>query len=579
MRVDDRMDNPAISMRHVAMCTLAALVLLLMLPNLVWLWFTHDIAVWAEAVIVPAVLLLVLFALLGNRLWIACMLAAPFAMLAPLETFFIAYYQHPTSAEIIATLMATNIREMREYLGNSLLPLLLCVIAGLLLSLFTAWSCRLAHLRWHYRSRMWVLFVAFAVPLTTCLMSGITTTGDFAARTLAGIQVATSLLDPIERGYPFGLFQRVFEYRREWATMRRDVAQLDGFRFHAHRIPGVAQRQLYLLVIGESSSRNHWQIFGYNRATNPELIQVRNIVPISDMDSSWPESIAAIPMIVTRKPAAYISPVWREASILRAMQEAGYETYWISNQLPIGKFDSPVSTYAYEAQHDVFINHASWSAPGSYDEDLLQPLRDALRDSNHDLFIVIHLMGSHASYDFRYPVAYRRFRPTLSDPEGDGSHSGRARNSYDNSILYTDHVLASIISVVRDSNAVAAVWYESDHGEAVPTPTCSVEWHGNGTRFEYEISALAWYSDSYASTFPTRVSALRINAGNRTMSADTFESLIDMAGVGYPEQDPSLSLFSLQWRYRPRTVNVPWQVDIDQAVFSKDCKIAMPPRA
>ncbi len=172
---------------------------------------------------------------------------------------------------------------------------------------------------------------------------------------------------------------------------------------------------------------------------------VRNLVPIPDMASAWPESITAIPMLVTHKPADDKSTTDRnEASILLAMREAGFDTFWISHQLPIGRYDSPVSAYAYEAEYVEFLNHASWSASGSLDEVLLKPLRAARGESKRDLFIVPHMMGSHRGYDFRYPDGYRRIRPTLSDP-GDGiSQRENARNSYDNTILCTDYVLASI---------------------------------------------------------------------------------------------------------------------------------------
>jgi glucan phosphoethanolaminetransferase (alkaline phosphatase superfamily) len=332
-----------------------------------------------------------------------------------------------------------------------------------------------------------------------------------------------------------------------------------------------------VLVIGEASRRANWQLFGYDRATNPELTQVRNLVPLPNLDSSWPESITAIPMILTRKPADDTEYAWwKEASILRAMQEAGFETWWISNQMPIGKYDSPVSTYAFEAQHDEFLNHVSWSAPGSYDADLLQPLLDALHGSNGDLFIVLHMMGSHQSYDYRYPEAYKHFRPAESDPAGGIPAREQSRNSYDNSILYSDHVLASIISILRDSGAVTALWYESDHGETLPTPNCTAQGHGHGTHAEYEISALSWYSDAYASAFPTRVAALRANAGKRLMSEDTFESMIDMAGLDFPGHDRTWSVFSPTWRYRPRIVNRPSQIDIDHARFDKYCGMVHP---
>jgi glucan phosphoethanolaminetransferase (alkaline phosphatase superfamily) len=332
-----------------------------------------------------------------------------------------------------------------------------------------------------------------------------------------------------------------------------------------------------VLVIGESSRRNRWQLFGYDRPTNPELSRTSNLVLLPRMLTSWPESVSAIPLILTRKPITSMSPDWKEASILRAMQEAGYSTWWISNQLPIGKYDSPVSSYAYEAQHVEWVNHASWTAPGSYDEDLIQPLRDALGDSDKDLFIVLHMMGSHGRYDYRYPPSFKRYVPVYSDHNSSEQAGIRLGNSYDNTILYTDHVLAQIISVLRDSNAITALWFLSDHGETLPTTTCDRAGHGVGSRYDFQVPALFWYSDAYAMQFPQRIANLKANAGKRTLSADTFESLIDMTGVTFPGHDETWSLFSPRWHYRPRIVNPIWQTDYDKAVFGKHCDIVLPP--
>jgi glucan phosphoethanolaminetransferase (alkaline phosphatase superfamily) len=563
--------------RRVASGAIVALAMLLMLPNLLWLEFGSNVNLWGDALVIPSTLLLALFALFGSRLWIACLLLAPFAILAPLEAFYIGSYHRPTFAEILATIATTNPRELREYLGGMLPLLVICLAVSLLIALLAAWWSRRSQLHWRPAVRIGILTLAIATPLTLALVAGVRATGSRAARWQAGEQKLLAMADEIQYGYPFGMFQRVTEYHRLWKDMREDAARLDTFRFHARRVAVFGRRQVYVLVIGEASRRANWQLFGYDRANNPELTHVPNLVPLPNLDSSWPESITAIPMILTRKPAEDMEYAWwKEASILRAMQEAGFDTWWISNQMPIGKYDSPVSTYAYEAQHTAFLNHVSWSAPGSYDEDLLQPLRDAIHDSNGDLFIVLHMMGSHQSYDYRYPEAYRRFRPAESDPDEGVPAREHSRNSYDNSILYSDHVLASIIGILRNSGAVTALWYESDHGETLPTPTCTAQGHGHGTHAEYEISALSWYSDAFASAFPTRVAALRANAGKRLMSADTFESLIDMAGIDFPGHDSSWSVFSPKWRYHPRIVNRPAQIDIDRAKFDRYCGMVHP---
>jgi glucan phosphoethanolaminetransferase (alkaline phosphatase superfamily) len=562
--------------RAFALGAIALLVALLLLPDLIWLAHAGGLFTWIQALVLPVSLLAALFALLGDVPWLACALLAPFALLAPMEAYYIALYHHPTSAEVIATVAATNPRETREYLGHMLVPLALALAAGLSAAVLAAWWSFRAGLRWRGRVRTLVLAVAVTAPLV-CLA---VTHAQASAHARSSAGLLANLADQIQPGYPFGVFQRIAEYRHEWHAMRANAASLAGFRFHAHRIGRSPRlRQVYVLAIGESSRRDHWQLFGYDRPTNPELSKLPDLVPIPHMLTSWPESIAAIPMIVTRrKPEMAWDAPWPEASILRAMQEAGYETYWISNQLAIGKFDSPVSMYAYEAEHVEWLNHASWTAPGSYDGDLIQPLQDALHDSNRDLFIVLHMMGSHLSYDYRYPPAFKRFRPTQSDAAGAGTTIERARNSYDNTILYTDHVLDRIIQVLRNSGAVTALWYESDHGETLPTRTCDKEGHGLGSKPEYRIPALVWYSGAYDKAFPGRVATLRANADRRTLSADTFESLIDMAGVAFPGHDESWSLFSPGWHYHERIVSQVWHVDFDDASFGKGCGIVLPPR-
>ncbi|MBS0433251.1 MAG: sulfatase-like hydrolase/transferase [Proteobacteria bacterium] len=572
------MNTPSVDVARLrAWCAIALLFALLMLPNLIWLHFEHGVQTWMEALLLPVALLVLLFAILGELPWLTCLLLAPFAALAPLEAWYVSVYHHPVSPDVLATIVATNPREAREYLGPAMLPLAIFLLAGLTVALLAAWLSQRAHLHWRNRWRTWILIIGLSLPFASAAVAFATTHGDITERFHDSDVLLTSLEDPVASGYPFGLFQRVAEYHREWTAMRAGAARLDEFRFHARRIDAPRQRQVYVLVIGEASRRDHWQLFGYDRPTNPGLSQVANLVPIPDMLTSWPESIDAIPMILTRKPPAMRwSLAWREASILRAMQEAGFETYWISNQLAIGKYDSPVSIYAYEARHVVWLNHASWAAPGSYDEDLLQPLRDALRDSGKDLFIVLHMMGSHQSYDFRYPRAFARFKPTIADGGGEAGRNERVRNSYDNTILYTDRVLTQAIGILRGSGAITALWFESDHGETLPNATCGKEGHGIGTRYEFQIPALFWYSDAYASAFPQRVSTLRENAGKRTLSADTFESIIDMSGVDFAGHDPSWSLFSAEWRYRPRTVHVLWQTDYDKAAFGKGCEVVLP---
>jgi glucan phosphoethanolaminetransferase (alkaline phosphatase superfamily) len=561
-----------------AQIVVAVLLALLMLPNFIWLVTSVAAPRWDEGLVFPILLLLFLFSIFGTRIWLACLLLAPFATLAPLECFYIATYHRPTSAEILGTISATNPGETIGYFGWSLLPLTLSMLLGLSLSLLAARLSYRAQIEWSGRTREWTLASGLILPTMVWAIGAFVGKGSIYDHLASSTRSVKSMTQPIESGYPFGIIPRLWEYRSEWKAMYSTFAELSTFRFHSRLSSPTQRRQVYILVIGESSRRDHWQLFGYGRATNPELAKVHNLVRITDMVNSWPESIMAIPLLLTRKPITSSSFAWNEASILRAMSEAGYETWWISNQLPLGKFDSPISTYALDAQHRLFLNHASWTVEGSYDEDLIEPLRKVLLQSNprQNLFIVLHMMGSHIPYDLRYPPSFRHFTPLVSDRSSKVLQGLRYMNSYDNTILYTDHVLAQVITVLSESDSISALWFESDHGETLPTPTCSYSGHGIGSRYDYAVPGLFWYSDAYAAEFPDRVAQLRINANNRVMSASTFESLIDMAGVTFPSHDETWSLFSSEWHYRPRIVNSLWQANFDKSQLGKGCEVVIP---
>lgn len=554
-----------------------------MLPNLSWLARPHLGNVWASAVITPIALLLVLFALCGSRVWVACLLLLPFAVLAPLESYYVIAYHRPTSPEVLATIFATNAREARGFFGSALPALVLAMVMSFSIAIWATWACRRAHLGWRHRSRYYLLALVLGTPLAGAAVVGILSPGNALQREQKAARLLGDIALPITEGYPFGLVDRVVTYYREWAQVRQSVKRLEEFRFHARRrTDGAARRQRHIvvLVIGESSRIDRWQLFGYDRPTTPELSSTGNIVPITDMVTPWPMSVAAIPLLITRRPIAmnFLRP-WNEASILWAMAEAGYETWWISNQQPIGRFDSMVSVYAGEARNVEYLNLATTVGAGSYDEVLLEPLRRAIGGSTHDAFIVLHMMGSHTPYELRYPRTFDRFRPDLIDVDAGVPEVVRKLDSYDNSIAYTDHVLAQIIDIIRRSGSVSALVYSSDHGQNLVSPTCNAWGHGLGTRWDLRVPALFWYSDSWAQAYPQKLAAIRANSTKRTTTADVFDTLIDIADIDLPATQATHSLVSSAWAYRPRIVHGIAQMDFDDSdTDTKSCDLVLPKR-
>ncbi len=218
---------------------------------------------------------------------------------------------------------------------------------------------------------------------------------------------------------------------------------------------------------------------------------------------------------------------------------------------------------------------SSWESPGGFDERLLVPLREALNaTSSKYLFIVLHTMGSHGIYDFRYPPTFRQFRPVSSDQADRGSQIERENNSYDNTILYTIHLLSQVIRILDARGDDSFAFFVSDHGETLPTATCTLEGHGRSTRYEFEIPSLLWYSDRYATDNPEKIAAARTNAKQKTLSVDLFESLAGAADVQFPGQQESRNLFSPYWKFRKRLVN--YAIDFDHATFEPSCDVVRP---
>lgn len=564
-------------MKRLALASIIALGLLLMLPNAALLFGTQQATgyVWIIVLlVVPLGLLLGYFVLLGRKLSLACLLLAPFALLTPVVTFYVYHYGAPITEALLGTIVTTNPEETYEYFGSWLWPLIILTITSGALAVVAARLCSLAHLQVRKVRRVHTTLFSLA---TVVLLSFIGT------QILAGHQSSsrarthhTSLAVRVEHGfqygYPFGVLVTLGGWWQDHVHMEAAIAKIKDFRFHVHRQASVQKRQIYVLVIGESSRRNHWQLFGYDRPTNPKLTKLSNLIPITRMVAAWPLTIGAVPDMLTRKPPTMpIAKTFPEASIVRVMREAGFDTWWLSNQNPAGKANSAITVYADESAH------VRWLSLHKYDSDLRRALSTVLNKTHGDLFVVLHMMGSHRNYDERYPAQFKRFTPTIADGNRFNPDVEQTINSYDNTILYTDHVLATLIGLHKETNAVTALWYESDHGETLPTATCPTKGHGYGYRYEFPIPAFFWYSDAYAGLFPEKINTLRANRNKRVTDNDTFATLVDMVDVDFPGHDESRSLFISTWHYRPRTVNPDWQkrgkwVDYDEAVLGDGCE-------
>jgi glucan phosphoethanolaminetransferase (alkaline phosphatase superfamily) len=214
--------------------------------------------------------------------------------------------------------------------------------------------------------------------------------------------------------------------------------------------------QKIYLVIGESAYRNHWSLYGYPVKTTPFVDSLSQVEP---KQLSFYNGIAAAPFTrnVLRMALSFASPTdmepfYTEKTLINLAKDAGYETFWISNQGNSGIQDSYLGYLAAGTDKAIF-------SKGSYlanDDFTLIPMIKEEHKPASKQFFVIHLVGSHNNYSDRYDLKDVQAIP--------GENS--LLNHYDRSIHHTDRVLHAIYDIMQQ-DSTALFFHFSDHGEII----------------------------------------------------------------------------------------------------------------
>ena len=318
---------------------------------------------------------------------------------------------------------------------------------------------------------------------------------------------------------------------------------------------------LSVLIMGESCNRNHLSLYGYHRPTSPKLTKRNDILCFTDVITPYSITLNAILNSLTEKNMDY--PVATDSCIhaLDVYRSAGFTTYWLSNQSPIGVWDNAIFNFAKIADHPIFVNHAANSSFEStqlavYDESLLPVLNHILKnDTAKRKWIVLHLMGSHSRYDKRYPALYAHFK-------GGKDKKQRTIDAYDNSILYNDALIDSIFSLLalyassHPQTRVHAI-YLSDHGENVYDEGENAG-HDYADTIPYanvEIPFVLWLSRQDTLQDTAFYHQVQSRLSWPFMSDDLFHLLLDLDHIYTPCFKPERSLFHPSYqKERTRTL-------------------------
>src|SRR3546814_8372137 len=187
-----------------------------------------------------------------------------------------------------------------------------------------------------------------------------------------------------------------------------------------------------------------------------------------------------------------------DQSLLNGLQHAGVQVRWRDNQSGCKRVCDGL---AFESVADA-TDPALCDGQRCFDEILLSGLQARLVPDGRDRIVVLHMLGNHGpAYYQRYPPAFRRFTPTC-DTEQLGHCSRREIvNSYDNAVLYADHVIARTIDLLKEQPGYdTALVYVSDHGESLGED--SLYLHGVPRAIapsqQTQVPLVMWFSPGFA---------------------------------------------------------------------------------
>ncbi len=470
---------------------------------------------------VPAsVLWLALVQCLFRRQWLAHAVLFPFYVATAFDLFLVLRYDTRLSSSSISMILE-NLRLVPDFIRAQALPLI--VATAVLLVLFAAAVFAGRNLVIRSRRPMLISLAGLAV-----LYGGLLA---YRTRATGSLREAVGEIVVHDRNSPFGVLPQGYVAYRVYRDALEHERRAASFSFGATRPQAPAGPELYVLVVGESSRRDHWSLYGYGRETTPRLARQSNLVVLQDMVTQAALTQISVPLMITRAGIEDPDARANEKSIVAAFREAGFLTYWLSTQQR-DHFTGAINRYSGEADH-------TWFLERRHDGALIDSLKEfAARAPGEKLFFVLHTQGSHFVFKDRYPASSARFSGAAGDRDA-------LIEQYDNSIVYTDEVLARLISWLETRPGLAGLFYVADHGENLYDDGRQLFGHFLNNEYDMPVPALLWMSDAWAQAHPEMREAARTNASRKLNTRVVFSTLADLAGIRIRGMDVSkLSVFS-----------------------------------
>ncbi len=309
-----------------------------------------------------------------------------------------------------------------------------------------------------------------------------------------------------------------FAYR-QYLRRRNDFSKLNYSlnNIQPFKIPEKNNDLKIVIVIGESARSDNFFLNGYHRNTNPRLANMENLFSFKNVTSCSTSTKLGIHCIINTPERAKVT-----LNLTTILNSLNFKTNIFSLQnygdiYSSWNIDNIMTKYDFIAKTTTKI----------YDSILVENLRKIYKNYNGKQVFILHTLGSHAVYSDRYPVNFAQFTPVCKYSNLADCNLQHLINAYDNTIIFTDHILAEIISILKDDNTI--LFYISDHGESLGEK--GIFTHAmpkqHAPHEQFHIPFIIWVSTKFSEKNPEILSALKSNLEKKITQRNFFHSVLD----------------------------------------------------
>jgi len=469
---------------------------------------------------------------------------ALFLVSAALGAHFMSTYGVVIDPSMMTNVLQTDPREVRDLLSMRLLVHVVLLAA---LPIALLWRLPLQHKR--FKVQLGRNLAAFVIAWLVLLALVFALFADLSA-TMRNHRSMRYLINPLNSFFALGVLAK-----QSNAKPAGPPAPIGIGAQAAPRAAG-SLPPLLMLVVGETARADHFALNGYARPTNPELAKL-DVVSFADVTSCGTNTAASLPCMFSHLgKRGFESRGGEHENLLDLVQRAGMAVLWLDNQAGCkGLCDRVPHAFASEPPPGQGAAATALCNEGEcFDEALLVGLDARLAAlpasaRERGVLVVLHQMGSHGpAYSKRSPPDRKPFLPECTTNVLQQCDRGALVNAYDNSIAYTDHVLARSIAWLaeRDKQYAPMLLYVSDHGESLGENNLYL--HGLpyavAPREQTHVPMLAWLAPGTRGVSGLALDCLRRERSKALSHDNLFHTALGVLGIRASEYVATLDAFA-----------------------------------